>query len=89
MRYGDPPPYLRRMQQLGYPPGYLGNANEPEAPALQMFEDSSTLSKFSDAGKAVDPVEGEKPLVDFPGLNVPPPHGSDPRAWNWSGPITR
>jgi hypothetical protein len=22
----DPPPWLNRMQELGYPPGYLGNA---------------------------------------------------------------
>lgn len=88
MREGDPPPYLGRMQQLGYPPGYVGDpeAAPPEDTPLELYESDAAAA---DALRAAD-GRGEAaqrrprvPLHDFPGLNVPPPPGTDPRAWGW------
>ena len=95
----DPPPYLRRMQELGYPPGYVGvptpAANGGDAGAAGVLERPLAWhleagmcapgAAPSDEGPAAAPV----PLVSFPGLNAPPPDGADHRAWDWRGPITR
>lgn len=83
----DPPPYLTRMQALGYPPGYLGDRSAVE-------EEPGELHFFAGASRTANGAHGGsdarlEPLVDFPGLNVPPPEGADPRAWGWRGPILR
>ncbi len=90
MREGDPPPYLARMRQLGYPPGYLGNPDQAdeEEPALQLFDEPPASTSASARAGPLAPPPGA-PLVDFEGLNVPPPSGSNEREWGWSGPITR
>ena len=85
----DPPPYLIRMQQLGYPPGYLGDPNahkrggggeaEAEAP-LRLYEQQPPPPPLPPAERDALP---SLPTVDFPGLNVPPPPGADLAAWNW------
>ena len=92
MRDGDPPPYLSRMQQLGYPPGYLGDPD-----AADVADRPLTLWSGGDEGEsaAAEPSSAPRPprhpvqvpLVAFPGLNVPPPAGSDAR-WPWRGAIT-
>ena len=81
----DPPPFLARMQALGYPPGYMGDPNAPadEVGELEFF------TAASGAGAAGEPPGSHVPLVDFPGLNVPPPAGADPRMWGWRGPVVR
>eukprot|EP00966_Prymnesium_polylepis_P013830 318986-Prymnesium_polylepis.1 len=82
----DPPPFLARMQALGYPPGYMG---DPDAPT----EQADDLQFFDGPARTLNNADGERtaprlvPLVDFPGLNVPPPAGADPRAWGWRGPV--
>ena len=90
MREGDPPPYLARMKQLGYPPGYLGDPSDVDGvatdPPLELFDDQHTghspaegVSKIRSAGG----VPRLRPLVAFPGLNVPPPPGVSLAAWDW------
>lgn len=99
MRHGDPPPYLRRMRMLGYPPGYLG---DPDAPALEevpleLYPEEAQENDGKDEGGELGRAEGrgdsgqgkssriprKVPLVDFPGLNVPPPPGVDLALWGW------
>ena len=86
MRDGDPPPYLCRMQQLGYPPGYLG---DPDAPPVE--DTPLRLYDASGDGQGAQPQQRGAdggvtlPLVDFPGLNVPPPPGANMAAWGWRG----
>ena len=81
----DPPPYLARMQQLGYPPGHLGDPAAPEAEEapLQMYE-GGRAPPANPSSNA--PARVAVPLVDFPGVNVPPPPGANLAAWNWPPP---
>ena len=83
------------MQNLGYPPGYLGRPGAApagdDAPALDFFDDTPPTGAAAGAPPAKrgrGPAPELVPLADFPGLNVPPPAGSDPARWNWQGPIT-
>ena len=96
MREAEPPPFLARMQQLGYPPGYLADPHAAQAtePCLQLFEapPPEKRPRHADADDAAASAAGAAravPSVDFPGLNVPPPHDANPGAWGWRGPITR
>ena len=87
MRDGDPPPYLPRMQQLGYPPGYLGDPDAvlPEDEPLVLHEsqapDGEAVNRAQNGATRRSKVA--VPTVDFPGLNVPPPPGADLVAWGW------
>ena len=90
MREGDPPPYLARMRQLGYPPGYMGDPDErpaEEAP-LALYATPAEATAGEAAGDDQDAAVAraprrEVPLVAFPGLNVPPPPGANLAAWGW------
>ncbi|GJP33526.1 hypothetical protein CLOM_g18056 [Closterium sp. NIES-68] len=150
----DPPPWLRRMRDLGYPPGYLGYeedtaeeqvekaAEEKSEKEKEEGEDSDSeageipaetippkgksaadadgsndakdpnefkslalvLEDASEEGSADGDADGDGdgdgkgerekspspepflvPTVDFPGLNAPPPDGSDDYAWGGRG----
>nr|CAD7403403.1 unnamed protein product [Timema cristinae] len=75
------PKHIYRMRQLGYPPGWLGDA--------KIFHSGITV--FNEEGKEVinsDDEEGEiltveskvkydpSKIIKFPGFNVPPPLGT-------------
>uniref|UniRef100_A0A7S4B3X2 PSP proline-rich domain-containing protein n=1 Tax=Chrysotila carterae TaxID=13221 RepID=A0A7S4B3X2_CHRCT len=84
----EPPPYLFRMQNLGYPPGYFGPPPSQEAGTgddLKLYGDQPTKATLR-AGSAAGPSQ---PLIDFPGLNVPPPAGANPSHWNWRRPVVQ
>ncbi|GJP50465.1 hypothetical protein CLOM_g9598 [Closterium sp. NIES-68] len=136
----DPPPWLRRMRDLGYPPGYLGYeedtaeeqvekaAEEKSEKEKEEGEDSDSeageipaetippkgksaadadgsndakdpnefkslalvLEDASEEGSADGDADGDgdgdgKGELDFPGLNAPPPDGSDDYAWGGRG----
>nr|CAD7263963.1 unnamed protein product [Timema shepardi] len=57
------PKHIYRMRQLGYPPGWLGDA--------KIFHSGITV--FNEEGKVkYDPSK----IIKYPGFNVPPPHGT-------------
>uniref|UniRef100_A0A3P8UBJ9 Zinc finger CCHC domain-containing protein 8 n=1 Tax=Amphiprion percula TaxID=161767 RepID=A0A3P8UBJ9_AMPPE len=56
------PPLIYRMRQLGYPPGWLKEA-EMENSDLSLYDGNDNSTSY-DVSK----------LVDFPGFNVPAPH---------------
>ena len=119
MREGDPPPYLRRMQQLGYPPGYLGDPSARGETLLELIDDEAppAAAPAAEAGGRTDEARAASggmsshlhsqlpigssgssaalrpaprrhvPLVDFPGVNVPPPPDAHLPSWNWLGPV--
>ncbi|KAM9330892.1 LOW QUALITY PROTEIN: zinc finger CCHC domain-containing protein 8 [Gastrophryne carolinensis] len=71
------PPFIYRMRQLGYPPGWLKDA-ELENSGLSLYDGKDT----SDGEIEEDPMAKEKAvsydvskLVSFPGFNTPPAHG--------------
>lgn len=89
----DPPPWLSRMRELGYPPGYLGLEEEEESSGITIFGDEETGAAVADHEdgeilEVVDPsVPRKKKTVKFPGINAPIPENADPWRWNarsWS-----
>ncbi|XP_077378972.1 zinc finger CCHC domain-containing protein 8 isoform X2 [Festucalex cinctus] len=65
------PPLIYRMRQLGYPPGWLKEA-EMENSGLTLYDDNvSNDSSMTSTQKVSYDVSK---LVDFPGFNVPVPH---------------
>ncbi|KAK5871520.1 hypothetical protein PBY51_004399 [Eleginops maclovinus] len=66
------PPLIYRMRQLGYPPGWLKEA-EMENSGLAMYDGNA-----SNEGNTKDNSQNisydVSKLVDFPGFNVPPSH---------------
>ncbi|XP_073154290.1 uncharacterized protein [Henckelia pumila] len=79
----DPPPWLNRMREIGYPPAYLEPDEEDQPSGITIFGDDSTKE---------EPEDGEilgtcytKPFtkmsVEFPGINSPIPEKADERLW--------
>lgn len=63
----DLPPYIYRMRVLGYPPGWIKEAEE-EASDLYMFDiDGKSVSNHKRKKSCIDP----KRIVEYPGFNVP------------------
>ena len=56
--------------------------------AEQLEEAPLKLDPQEEAGPANGQQQQQQqrlePMVDFPGLNVPPPPGSDLQAWGWT-----
>ncbi|KAI3372841.1 hypothetical protein L3Q82_023284 [Scortum barcoo] len=68
------PPLIYRMRQLGYPPGWLKEA-EMENSGLILYDgnvsnDGNTTENTNSQNISYDVSK----LVDFPGFNVPAPH---------------
>uniref|UniRef100_A0A7C9A1V0 PSP proline-rich domain-containing protein n=2 Tax=Opuntia streptacantha TaxID=393608 RepID=A0A7C9A1V0_OPUST len=82
----DPPPWLNRMRELGYPPGYLQAEDQPSGIAIYGDEDTNNGTGKND--HSLDPLKSQKKMtVDFPGINVPMPENADP--WLWTAPTPR
>uniref|UniRef100_A0A3B3Z978 Zinc finger CCHC domain-containing protein 8 n=1 Tax=Periophthalmus magnuspinnatus TaxID=409849 RepID=A0A3B3Z978_9GOBI len=64
------PPLIYRMRQLGYPPGWLKEA-EMEHSGLALYDVSNDGSSTEDPLRVSYDVSK---LVDFPGFNVATPH---------------
>ncbi|GAB4840235.1 hypothetical protein Ancab_021000 [Ancistrocladus abbreviatus] len=78
----DPPPWLHRMRELGYPPGYLDPEDEDQPSGIAIYG----VGKMEDAAgngnlKSEIPISQRKMSVDFPGINAPIPENADERCW--------
>ncbi|XP_062210211.1 uncharacterized protein LOC133911811 isoform X2 [Phragmites australis] len=85
IRENDPPPWLHRMRELGYPPGYLDVVDDEEKPSgITIFGDGEVKLEYEEGEL---PEQGESPpprkrmTVDFPGINAPIPESGD--RWLW------
>ncbi|XP_010730816.2 zinc finger CCHC domain-containing protein 8 [Larimichthys crocea] len=68
------PPLIYRMRQLGYPPGWLKEA-EMENSGLTMYDGNvSNDGNLTDNTNSQNISYDVSKLVDFPGFNVPAPH---------------
>ncbi|CAN6455721.1 unnamed protein product [Victoria cruziana] len=81
----DPPPWLNRMREIGYPPGYLGTEDEDEPSGIILYTDEKSEEACED-GEILETdnsfsMEGKKMMVDFPGINAPIPENADSRSW--------
>lgn len=88
----DPPPWLNRMREIGYPPGYLDSDGPDEPSGIIIYRDDENM-ELEEEGEIV----GDEPsklstkkmmTVHFPGINAPIPENADERLWNssFSGP---
>ncbi|XP_029018082.1 zinc finger CCHC domain-containing protein 8 [Betta splendens] len=68
------PPLIYRMRQLGYPPGWLKEA-EMENSGLTLYDgNASNDGNSTDNSRSQNISYDVSKLVDFPGFNVPAPH---------------
>ncbi|KAI5091378.1 zinc finger CCHC domain-containing protein 8 [Silurus meridionalis] len=65
------PPFIYRMRELGYPPGWLKEA-ETENSGLMLY-DGKTSGDEDSNGTSQNVCYDVSKLVDFPGFNVAPP----------------
>uniref|UniRef100_A0A7N0UHX3 CCHC-type domain-containing protein n=1 Tax=Kalanchoe fedtschenkoi TaxID=63787 RepID=A0A7N0UHX3_KALFE len=87
----DPPPWLDRMREIGYPPGYL-DADEGEPSGLAIFGEEETKEEEEKEDGEIQDMElsplpelttlPKKMSVDFPGINAPIPADADERLWD-------
>ncbi|CAE6206266.1 unnamed protein product [Arabidopsis arenosa] len=82
----DPPPWLNRMREIGYPPGYLAPEDDHLSGITIFGEEVETREEIeSEDGeileKANPPEPQMKKTVEFPGINAPFPENAD--EWLW------
>ncbi|KAK4368445.1 hypothetical protein RND71_012237 [Anisodus tanguticus] len=92
----DPPPWINRMREMGYPPGYL-EEDEDLPSGITIFADEENKEE-TEEGEILDrsfpkppksfpnlpksfPNLPRKMSVDFPGVNAPIPEHADERRW--------
>lgn len=86
----DPPPWLHRMRELGYPPGYLDVVDDEDRPSgITIFGDGEVKLEYeegelSEQGEASSPKK--KMTVEFPGINAPIPENGDQWLWGSTPP---
>ncbi|KAJ6766429.1 ZINC FINGER CCHC DOMAIN-CONTAINING PROTEIN 8 [Salix purpurea] len=79
----DPPPWLNRMQELGYPPGYLDPDDKDQPSGITIFADGDVNEEQED-GEIMEtelPEPKRKMSVEFPGVNAAIPENADQRLW--------
>ncbi|XP_068637811.1 uncharacterized protein [Aristolochia californica] len=81
----DPPPWLNRMRDIGYPPGYLDSEVEDEPSGITIYGDDEPKNECED-GEILETAEPgrqeNKMSVTFPGVNAPIPKNAD--EWLWA-----
>ncbi|KAK4416292.1 protein GAMETE EXPRESSED 3 [Sesamum alatum] len=78
----DPPPWLNRMREIGYPPGYLEPDVEDQPSGITIFGDEPNHEE-GEEGEIFDSYTEppRKMTVEFPGINAPIPENADERLW--------
>ncbi|RZC58342.1 hypothetical protein C5167_005649 [Papaver somniferum] len=82
----DPPPWLHRMREIGYPPGYMDLDDEDQASGIKIYLDEKTRidqedGELSETDEPEQPEQKKKMSVEFPGINAPIPKNADERRW--------
>ncbi|KAI5077859.1 hypothetical protein GOP47_0007683 [Adiantum capillus-veneris] len=82
----DPPPWLNRMRELGYPPGYLEDQEEEHSGITIFGTNEDAEGKFiGEDGEIVGEKKwksaSKKMKVHFPGVNAPIPDDADRHVW--------
>ncbi|CAO2826997.1 unnamed protein product [Amaranthus hypochondriacus] len=82
----DPPPWLNRMREIGYPPGYLVQEDENLPSGITIFADEETeVKEDKEDGEILEAELVQPPQkmgVEFPGINAPIPKDADERLWS-------
>ncbi|KAL6551661.1 hypothetical protein OROGR_007815 [Orobanche gracilis] len=78
----DPPPWLSRMRELGYPPGYLDADLDDQPSGITIFGDETNEGEEGEILDASHAEPSKKMAVEFPGINAPIPENAD--GWLWA-----
>ncbi|GLU01649.1 hypothetical protein SLE2022_189490 [Rubroshorea leprosula] len=93
----DPPPWLNRMREIGYPPGYLALDDEDQPSGITIYADGvidegqeeGEISEMKDcAVESEPPNKRSKMTEEFPGINAPIPQEADARHWAPPAPLS-
>ncbi|KAH9675888.1 CCHC-type domain-containing protein [Citrus sinensis] len=79
----DPPPWLHRMRELGYPPGYLDSEDDDQPSGITIYADRE-IKEGQEDGEIIEtgrPASKRKMTAEFPGINAPIPENADERLW--------
>jgi len=86
----DPPPWLHRMRELGYPPGYLDVVDDEDKPSgITIFGDGEVKLEYEEGelpGQGEPSPPRKRMTVEFPGINAPIPENGDPWLWGSTPP---
>ncbi|KAK7266740.1 hypothetical protein RIF29_19392 [Crotalaria pallida] len=78
----DPPPWLKRMREIGYPPGYLDVDDDDQPSGITIYTDEEIAEQEDGEIMDVDKsIQKRKMTVEFPGINAPIPENADERLW--------
>ncbi|KAL5725975.1 hypothetical protein ACHQM5_009051 [Ranunculus cassubicifolius] len=78
----DPPPWLQRMREIGYPPGYLDVDDEDQPSGITIYADDKTLGEENGEKLGTKNLKPKKKMaVEYPGINAPVPENADGRRW--------
>lgn len=81
----DPPPWLQRMRDLGYPPGYLDLEYEDQPSGITLYVDEKTDREENEKNIDAKSTEPKKKMaVEFPGINASIPEKADKSRWKTS-----
>lgn len=74
LRKYDLPPHIYKMRMLGYPPGWIEEAQNVDS-NLSMFDaDGNSVSSKTSKKSLIDPEK----IIDYPGFNAP----MEPGVWD-------
>ncbi|KAK2998616.1 hypothetical protein RJ639_024617, partial [Escallonia herrerae] len=79
----DPPPWLNRMREIGYPPGYLDPEEEDQPSGITIFADEE-IKEDTEDGEILDTDHSDLSRtrsVEFPGINGQMPEIAIERRW--------
>ncbi|KAF9592363.1 hypothetical protein IFM89_014533 [Coptis chinensis] len=78
----DPPPWLRRMREIGYPPGYFDPEYEDQPSGITIYAEETLDGEDGEIlGASNNPEPKKKMSVEFPGINAPIPENADEIRW--------
>ncbi|XP_054815594.1 uncharacterized protein LOC129315677 isoform X3 [Prosopis cineraria] len=78
----DPPPWLNRMREIGYPPGYLDVDDENQPSGITIYGEEEIREQEDGEIMEADYSKSKtKMTVEFPGINAPIPENADERLW--------
>ncbi|KAF1859801.1 hypothetical protein Lal_00027983 [Lupinus albus] len=78
----DPPPWHKRMREIGYPPGYLDVDDEDQPSGITIYTDKEITEQESGEIMGINKLKPKRKMtVDFPGINAPILENADERLW--------
>ncbi|XP_071714308.1 uncharacterized protein [Rutidosis leptorrhynchoides] len=78
----DPPPWLNRMREIGYPPGYLDLEDEDQPSGIIIYANANGDTKEDEKCVSTNPTQPDRKMsVSFPGINAPIPTKADKKRW--------